>query len=1565
MINNGTVRSNPSRDNFYVNTYGDIENNGVWAPTNTNMKGDSNRTVTGTIGGGTAYFWGDFVLAGEPEFSATVHSYGNSTLTVDSSVTFAKVGSSLRINGSGEVRITDDIYGSIRGSISEVIFDAETVNIRSSVTIDTNVTITEGTVVQSDAYRWGRTLTIKGDVVNDGTLKSNDSRENFHVNTYGDISGGGDWEPSHTTTHDDYYRITVETGVDGSVYPDGIVTVKEETDKTFTFTADDGFTVGTVWIGDVAIGHPTSYTFENVTSDQTLRVNFEEIVHVIRVTSEGGGEIEPAGDILVDEGKDQTFTFKQNNGFVVDSIWINDEIIDTSDCDYDDDGNLTYTFYDVRRNHTVKVIFQAVDHFVTATAQANGSISPSGNVAVSHGDGREFTITPETGYRVADVLMDGTSVGAVTSYTLPNITGDRTISVSFELADHTITASAEAGGAISPGGEVGVTHGNDKAFTITPDTGYQVADVQVDGASVGAVTTYNFTNVTGNRSITASFELMTYTITATSGEGGTISPAGEVGVTHGSDQEFTITPDTGYGVADVLVDGTSVGAVTSYTFPNVTGDRTISVSFELADHTITAAAGEGGTISPADEVGVTHGSDKMFTITPDTGYQVADVRVDGASVGTVTTYNFTNVTGNRSITATFELMTYTITATSGEGGTISPAGEVGVTHGSDQEFTITPDTGYGVVDVLVDGVSVGSVTTYSFGNVTGDHTIHAMFITEGSTHTITVTADPECTVEPGGTVEVTHGDTPEFTVTADTGYRISAIAVSCECRPYTVEYEGAEVYVSNSLVFTTMVTSTTFMLADISEDCTVEVFAEPDTTHTIVWQTGGEGVVVVDGTGYIDSGFEVVNAGETLEMAFDGPILEGFILVDGELIEPVEVYTFDDDNYHVIEVGFPSEPFGDHTISVASFENGWIADCSSAGDNVYVNEGESVTFTMEPYWGYMLDDVLIDGVSVGAVDEYTFENITENHTIYATFVEDPGPFTITVNINGNGTVYDFMDNTYVNGDTFTVNRGDTVGLILTPDAGWRTGYVETDKIYRGELSPMWFSIYDIYGEGILRDHTFTVNFQPDDGTFDILYSEPQGGSVSPGTPIGSHGYNIVNVSGGSNPTFTFTPDAGMKVASVSGYGGESFFVSAPSSYTFTNIQDNWNFDVSFAGDDGTNYIQVWTSSGNGSISPSGIYVNDGDSQTFTFTPDSGYFVTDVEIDKVSIGAVSEYTFENVIGNHEVSAWFGNTHTITVTSGDNGEVDPSWAEVTHEDSQTFTMVPYAGYMVEDVLVDGVSVGAVSEYTFTNVTEAHEIQATFVEDPGPFDITLDISGSGTVEDDSANTYSDGNTVTVNKGDSINFSFTPDVGWRVGNLGMTSYSFSDVICDQTLAVNFRENDGTFDILLGYIENGNVDPSGVPIGDGSYHAVTVNEGGNQTLNFIPDAGYKFAFASDEWRWPFPSNGGLFVTESSSYTFTDVNEDRFFYVDFSPDNGKNSIYVTFPSMSGGSINPPPEEFRFIVNDGDSQTFTFTPDAGFHISEVVVDYVSVGAVSEYTFENVVGGHELQVYFEPN
>src|SRR5258706_69749 len=279
------------------------------------------------------------------------------------------------------------------------------------------------------------------------------------------------------------------------------------------------------------------------------------------------------------------------------------------------------------------------------------------------------------------------------------------------------------------------------------------------------------TNVQASHRIAATFAINPYTITASAGANGAISPSGAVGVNYGSNQAFTITPNTGYHVADVLVDGSSVGAVTSYTFTNVTANHTIAASFAINTYTMTVTlAGNGsGTVAlDPDQAKYDWGSTVQLTANPAVSSNFAGW--SGDTTGTANPITFT-VQANKSVTATFTLKQLTITASAGANGAISPSGSVGVNYGANQAFTITPNTGYHVADVLVDGSSVGAVTSYTFTNVTASHTIAASFAINTYTLTLNSTAggasaksprpapdnqwaggDPPGTPSPGGAV---------------------------------------------------------------------------------------------------------------------------------------------------------------------------------------------------------------------------------------------------------------------------------------------------------------------------------------------------------------------------------------------------------------------------------------------------------------------------------------------------------------------------------------------------------------------------------------------------------------------------------------------------------------------------------------------------------------------------------------------------------------------------------------------------------------------------------------------
>ncbi len=161
------------------------------------------------------------------------------------------------------------------------------------------------------------------------------------------------------------------------------------------------------------------------------------------------------------------------------------------------------------------------------------------------------------------------------------------------LGGYKVTVTSSANGKVSPPGdistgntiEVGMKSGTSQTFTFTPNATFSLQSVLVDGGSVGAPGTYTFSNISANHTLSATFGAgapTTFTINASAGTGGSISPSGAVSVASGGSQAFTITPNSGFCIQSVTVNGVNQGAISTYTFSNVTSNQTIAAAFSAA-----------------------------------------------------------------------------------------------------------------------------------------------------------------------------------------------------------------------------------------------------------------------------------------------------------------------------------------------------------------------------------------------------------------------------------------------------------------------------------------------------------------------------------------------------------------------------------------------------------------------------------------------------------------------------------------------------------------------------------------------------------------------------------------------------------------------------------------------------------------------------------------------------------------------------------------------------------------------------------------------------------------------
>jgi hypothetical protein len=368
---------------------------------------------------------------------------------------------------------------------------------------------------------------------------------------------------------------------------------------------------------------------------------------------------------------------------------------------------------------------------ISASAGTGGTISPSGSVSVNYGASQTFMITANSGYTISGVTVDGASAGAVSSYTFSNVTAGHTIAATFTAIPATYTLSTSrtgTGTGLITASPSGTTFTAGTVVTLTAAANTNSTFTGWSGACSGTATTCQVT-MNGNTSVGAAFTLKSFTISASAGTGGTISPSGSVSVNYGASQTFTITANSGYTISGVTVDGASAGAISSYTFSNVTTGHTITATFTAIPATYTLSTSRTGTgtgsitTSPS---GTTFAAGTVVTLTAAANINSTLTGWSGACSGTATTCQVT-MNGNTSVGAAFTLKSFTISASAGTGGAISPSGSVSVNYGASQTFTITANSRYRIRRVTIDGISVGAVSSYTFTNVNRTHTIKVTF----------------------------------------------------------------------------------------------------------------------------------------------------------------------------------------------------------------------------------------------------------------------------------------------------------------------------------------------------------------------------------------------------------------------------------------------------------------------------------------------------------------------------------------------------------------------------------------------------------------------------------------------------------------------------------------------------------------------------------------------------------------------------------------------------------------------------------------------------------------------
>lgn len=382
---------------------------------------------------------------------------------------------------------------------------------------------------------------------------------------------------------------------------------------------------------------------------------------------------------------------------------------------------------------------------ITATAGEGGTITAEGladgKVSVTEGESATFTIAANDGYEVSDVKVDGTSVGKRTSYTFENVDAAHTIEATFAFTNYT---------AANPF-EFPTTKGTTKtleaeyATTITEACGATEWRCEVNSeawASNGKyINSLNKTS-TGADSVAYAYNAPvagTYKVTVTyrsgsdtnklawSEQDGKIT-AGQV-ATPNSKVNNALQAKT---VEFNMVVTTAGAGTLVFTAPDGDSPQTDKFDIEL--------------VKLADEADLTElqtaitNAEAILNAADKDKYSAAALvelqELVNAGKQLTTESSQADVDAKKAeITAKIaDIQTqFTITATAGNGGKIAPTGATNVYKGTSKAFTITPNDGYHVDSLTVDGTAVDVVTEYTFSDVTANHTIAVTFAKDAMT----------------------------------------------------------------------------------------------------------------------------------------------------------------------------------------------------------------------------------------------------------------------------------------------------------------------------------------------------------------------------------------------------------------------------------------------------------------------------------------------------------------------------------------------------------------------------------------------------------------------------------------------------------------------------------------------------------------------------------------------------------------------------------------------------------------------------------------------------------------
>ncbi|MCM1130073.1 MAG: hypothetical protein NC325_00065 [Anaeroplasma bactoclasticum] len=790
-----------------------------------------------------------------------------------------------------------------------------------------------------------------------------------------------------------YYQINIAPTRNGvmSINP-GVYEIAEGENLTITFEPNEGYVVDTLIVNSIRLEEydQLSYTFQRVRTDYSFSITFKQILFTITTTLIENGIAAFEDTIQLPYGSTKEITILPRTGYRLVNLIVDDESLGAIS---------SYTLENILQHHTIQIEVEQLYYRIVVSKTEGGSINPVGNAVVMHGADKFFTFIPEVGYYVKNVKLDNREdLGSISNYIFENVTNDHSLSVEFAQYTYTIETNTPQHGEIEADGSLTVNYGENRTLTFLPEEGYVISDVIINNRSVGALSSYTLLNILENQSVEVLFDQIYYTIEVQATEHGTLSPNETCHLPYGGSQEFIITPEEGYYISRLEIDGHVIPAILEYKFENILENHSISVEFEKLVYTIDIDIDGQGDVDLAHHSVVDYGTDLTIHIVPEYGQRVRLLEIDGQTSLNVDEISLPKISQNHQIHIAFEQITYTLSIAHRGNGSIQPdRTSIIVNYGENQTFSFLPARGNGIKDVLIDGVSIGAPSSYTLENILANHTVLVEF--EELFHTITVSVGQNGTADVPNENIVAHDSNLACRFVPNEGYVISNIIVDGE----SVGNDITGYYFSNITSDHTLEVEFTEILFDIT------VFFGP---HGKITYPTEEGPVVPNDKISIPYGSDI-----EFEITADEHYFPK-IWINGEVVDTTNQLKLTSImNDYMLQIDFTQLIH----IDITTEGNGTAPESSDY--EIYT----PLTLVFKPDLGNQVKEVLVDGKTVGKVDNYTFSSLLSDHNLHIIFEQTL--FQINYSIHGQGSIEG-------NKDLTSLTYGDSATLTITPAEGW-------------------------------------------------------------------------------------------------------------------------------------------------------------------------------------------------------------------------------------------------------------------------------------------------------------------------------------------------------------------------------------------------------------------------------------------------------------------------------------------------------------------------------------------------